>query len=450
MGVSIVDIEGSLISKIIETGDLKPAFEAKVRQDFFEDPLHREVFGFLAEYFERFGKTPSAETLLHEFPRFHLTPTEEPYEYYIEKANHRRQYNLLIDVFEPFRDALEAHDSAKAIKALREGLLEVEASWIHSLGMELLNEDDLLSLEPPKQLVDGVLTRDSLSVLTGQPGSFKTFLALDLALCVETGRPWCGHRCGPGKVLYVVAEGLSGLASRVRAWKAARGENRPLRDITWTRAGVDLLNPESTDDLVGLIRGLEPDLVVIDTLGRCMVGGKENEFETMSVVVAACDRLREVCGSAVLIIHHDTKGGEPVRGHSAVQGAVETVISTTKDKKTGLVTVKPAKPHRDLGAFPTLHLKPAAVNDSLVLEEAQVDEYVGLGDDEEQDPGRGLLAFVRQRWPQDPVHQAVVVSAAVEHLRMSQTGVRRAIKELVGHGYLAVEGPKNKRSIRVT
>ena len=51
------------------------------------------------------------------------------------------------------------------------------------------SEDELMKLEPPFQLIDGIMPMGGLAALVGQPGVAKTFLALDWAQSVRAGLP---------------------------------------------------------------------------------------------------------------------------------------------------------------------------------------------------------------------------------------------------------------------
>jgi len=51
--------------------------------------------------------------------------------------------------------------------------------------------DDALRPPPPVDwCVQGLLTQSSLNLLVGAPGAKKTFLAMDMAVCVALGKPW--------------------------------------------------------------------------------------------------------------------------------------------------------------------------------------------------------------------------------------------------------------------
>src|ERR687883_1735228 len=65
-------------------------------------------------------------------------------------------------------------------------------------------------------------TATPLALLAGPEGTFKSFVALDLALSVAGGRPWQEHPVHQGPVVYISAEGSAGLRNRLEAWEAAR------------------------------------------------------------------------------------------------------------------------------------------------------------------------------------------------------------------------------------
>ena len=89
------------------------------------------------------------------------------------------------------------------------------------LAAEILTMSGLASLEPVTPLIDKFLYRGQLAELVGSPGSGKTFIALGMACAVASGTRWCAQAVGqPMPVVYVAAEGASGVHARVLAWCA--------------------------------------------------------------------------------------------------------------------------------------------------------------------------------------------------------------------------------------
>jgi len=191
-----------------------------------------------------------------------------------------------------------------------------------------LDDEAIQQLPQPIFLVDGLLPAGGSAELHGAPGVGKSFLALAMAACVQTGHGFFGRPTRPGLVIYVAAEGSAGLGPRLRAWKEEHGITRPL-GIRFRTAPVQLLNEMEVGRFIADIRALDeaPALIILDTLARCLVGGEENSAKDMGLAVAAIDRIREATGAAVLVIHHSRKDGETERGSTALRGAVDAMLA---------------------------------------------------------------------------------------------------------------------------
>jgi hypothetical protein len=199
----------------------------------------------------------------------------------------------------------------------------------------LLSPADLAALPEPTWLIEGVLPSHGFGVLYGEPGSGKTFVALSIALSVAADHSWCGRRTLGGTVLYVAAEGLYGLKLRVEAYQKKhdlRAEN-----IRYLGAAFNLLN-DDVETLLATLRAAEiqPDLIVLDTLARLMVGADENSAKEMGQAIAGIDRLRKETSATVLVIHHTRKNGEAERGSSALRGAADVMIECKRPDQSNV------------------------------------------------------------------------------------------------------------------
>ncbi len=185
--------------------------------------------------------------------------------------------------------------------------------------------------DPPKYLVDGVLLSDTLAGLVGEPGTFKSILALDMALSVAQGLDWQGHRTRRRLAIYVSGEGSGGIGRRLAAWEAHVGVEAA--GCYLLPQALQLLEGGDVEAILAAISELpeRPGLIVIDTLARCMVGGDENSAKDMGRFVAAVDRLRHETGATVLLVHHVTWGGR-IRGSTALLGALDTLVEVKRDE----------------------------------------------------------------------------------------------------------------------
>ncbi len=80
-----------------------------------------------------------------------------------------------------------------------------------------------------------------------------------------------------------------------------------------------------------VVADVNPVLVVVDTQARVTVGAEENSSRDMGMFVAAADTVRTVCRACVLVVHHEGRQGDNLRGSSALEGAATTVVRSTKD-----------------------------------------------------------------------------------------------------------------------
>jgi len=193
-------------------------------------------------------------------------------------------------------------------------------------GQVVMNTD-------PSFLVDGLLPSDGLGVLYGPPKCGKSFWAFDVGMHIALGWNYRGRRTRQGVVVYIACEGERGLGARVEAFRIGKlgEEDDPDPPFYLLTTRLDL-----TGDVERLIEDLQAAgigktaLVVVDTLNRS-IHGSENRDEDMGAYVQAADRLQEVFGGLVLIVHHCGVNSERPRGHSSLTGAVDVQL---KDERS--------------------------------------------------------------------------------------------------------------------
>lgn len=209
-----------------------------------------------------------------------------------------------------------------------------------------------------RYLVKGWLDRGAFSVVYGESNVGKTFFAMDLAFHVAAGADWHGHRVPGGEkklgpVLYIAAEGGSGIFNRV---EAMRRESPALvqriednGDFVLVSAPLDLCTSNDAEHLLTAIReGMDrmPCLIVVDTLARTMGNGDENQAKDMGLFVRNIDLLRASTGAHVMVIHHSGKdASKGARGSGSLRAAADTEIELTRADD---VVMAEAKKQRDM------------------------------------------------------------------------------------------------------
>lgn len=237
-----------------------------------------------------------------------------------------------------------------------------QPTLVDRLRLQLVTSAGLDDIPAPEPIVDDVLYVDSLAWLIGPPGNGKSFVALDMAGCVATGETWQGYPTTRGRVVYLCAEGVSGVRQRVRAWEAATG--RPMGDVYFLPVAVQAANAIHWQALVELLAELRPALVVIDTQARVTVGMEENSAKDMGEFVQRVEQARIATKACVLIVHHQGRNGDHMRGSTAMEGAATTIIKVTKDD--AILTVECTK-QKDAPEFDALRLRLVPYESSAIV-----------------------------------------------------------------------------------
>jgi hypothetical protein len=203
----------------------------------------------------------------------------------------------------------------------------------------LYTVEELLNLPLPKPLVEDILVAGSFIVFYGQPGTAKTFTAVDIALKIALGRPWFGHAVRRGPVVYVDYEGSADIGQRVKAWLIENDVSASeFSSASFLLETVNILDEADIERLFVTIDALavRPALLIIDTLARAMGGAEENSAKEMGRAIAVVDRLRARYGCAVILIHHTTKSGETERGSGALRAASHTMIEFWEENRVNI------------------------------------------------------------------------------------------------------------------
>lgn len=263
---------------------------------------------------------------------------------------------------------------------------EAAVDPVEALLARMLDRDALDTLKPPTPLIRDLLDLESESWIIGAPGGFKSFVALDWAGHVATGRQWRDRPVTQGRVVYVAAEGKKGIPLRVKAWEAMNGVR--MDGVLFLPEPVQVSNATAWSVLVEACRRIGPVLIVLDTQARITVGIDENSNGQMTVLTEAVRRLKEATGACVLVVHHTGRNGEDARGASAIDGAQDTEIKVERPTKKERATLTA-----------TISMDKQKDGDESTSFEVQL-RVMDLGVDEES--GRPLSSLALERW--DPFH----------------------------------------------
>lgn len=223
----------------------------------------------------------------------------------------------------------------------------------------------------PEWLLPGYVPANGIGMLYGASGSYKSFVALDWALCLANGIS--GQWSAPpvkNDVLFLAGEGPNATAKkRWPAWNEWQGieflgDNRffildfvpSFNDIQeWENIKADLAELKA-----------RPALIVIDTATRLNTGLDENSANDMTKITNFMEQLSRYYECTVLVIHHSGKDeSKGARGSSALFANMDFVIATKKVQDGTILTVRKQK-DADVGDD-SRYLKVKEVGQSIVL-----------------------------------------------------------------------------------
>lgn len=198
--------------------------------------------------------------------------------------------------------------------------------------------DLLLTLQPPQWLIKRFVSADSLTTLFGSPGCGKSFVAIDMACCIASGQDWNGNRTATGQVLYIAGEGHVGFARRLTAWQGVHGIIPPNRLFVSTRSiAFDPAGLQAVLDAIAELSDV-PALICIDTLAT-VIDGNENDAADMARFIRALKAMQVRTQAAVLVVHHTGHGDKSrARGHSSLNGAIDTELKLERTDGNGTLT----------------------------------------------------------------------------------------------------------------
>lgn len=232
--------------------------------------------------------------------------------------------------------ALLAVDAAAQIEAARaaffapqEGAAQatLEAQPVPQRTFTLLSAADILAMQRVQWRVKGAVPAAGIAAIFGQPGSAKTFIALDMAFAVAGGADWFDMRTAPCPVIYINLESCGGLKKRLLAWQLDR--KRPVPDdVRFVVEPFHIL-----EDVDMLARDIPTGAVVfLDTLNAAAPGLDENSSRDMGLILEAAKKLQRLTGGLVVLVHHCGKdGSKGLRGHSSLLAALDCAVEVGRN-----------------------------------------------------------------------------------------------------------------------
>ena len=182
------------------------------------------------------------------------------------------------------------------------------------------------AIEEERWLVEGLWAEGEVGIIGGEPKSYKSFLALDLAVSVASGTPCLGRHRVPaaGRVLLYAAEDPEDEV-RLRLQKLCHRSGVDFATLDLHVIREPSLRLDIEEDCLALgeaVDRIQPVLFVLDPFVRCH-RVDENVSAQVVPLLAFLRDLQRRHGCAVAVVHHAKKGTGRMRPGQALRGSSE-------------------------------------------------------------------------------------------------------------------------------
>lgn len=180
------------------------------------------------------------------------------------------------------------------------------------------------STPTPVSIVEKILIAATLLLIAGAPKVGKTWLAILLALCIVSGRPFLGFAIPQRRrVLYLGGEGSD--ATLRKRFEAALAFFPGVEEVDLdnllilsTSGRVKYDTPAGQDAIRRMVQ--EADVAMIDPAFRFQSRGDENSHADARAIQDFLDELK-AAGKTVVVVHHTRKAGPVDGGIAEIRGA---------------------------------------------------------------------------------------------------------------------------------
>lgn len=151
-------------------------------------------------------------------------------------------------------------------------------------------------------LIDKIMGK-GLGILCAAPKSSKSWLAMDISVCVATGQPLWGYSTRRGTVLHLPLEDTYQRITQ-RLWKMADEVDGELYFVTEAEILANGLLEQLQDFHDG---HLDLALVVIDTLQMVRSAARDYSYSAEYRDISELKQFADDHGITVLVVHHTRK-----------------------------------------------------------------------------------------------------------------------------------------------
>ncbi len=210
-----------------------------------------------------------------------------------------------------------------------------------------LTVSELMEVEvtPFVWLINSLIPWNSITVLSGNPGAYKTWIMCYMAICISSGKPFFNMFDVRSAGVLIIDEesGIGLLQQRFKQFNLSKDLPIYILSLSGFMANEDLV-----EKIINLCKEKKIKVIFIDSLVR-IHSGDENSAKDISQVFKL---LKEFIKNdlTVILTHHNRKQGfqsnnpsQSMRGSSDILASIDNHVAIERDPKEPKVTFRQTK-----------------------------------------------------------------------------------------------------------
>lgn len=216
---------------------------------------------------------------------------------------------------------------------------------------ELIPESEMDNVKEGPWTLAKLIPGRGCVVIYGPPRSYKSFIALDMALCIATGTPFAGVKpIRTGPVVFITSEGpVEVMTKRRPAWKLARGVEAIPNFFMIPHTPLIKSEEQRTEFLAAIdarLKGQQLGALFLETAAKMMVG--MDATKDVGYLQQFCDQLSDRYRCPIVLLHHSSRDLESgPKDSSTYEQAFDTVLRITRPNPADLVCELAVMKHKD-------------------------------------------------------------------------------------------------------
>ncbi|MDB5204408.1 MAG: helicase, phage-associated [Candidatus Taylorbacteria bacterium] len=299
----------------------------------------------------------------------------------------------------------------------------------------ILSLNDLLRIPTTQNtyIIEKMIPQKGISVISGHPGSGKSWIMLSMAEAVASGkRLWDKFETTQGSVLIIDEE--NGDTELQRRLKMLNSESK-LPIYFSIQQSVRIDDEVKMSTLLNIVRDKDIKFIIIDPFAA-IHSATENSADEVQKVLTQLQRFNQA-GATVLAVHHHRKdngfrksgAGQNLRGSSALSARLDSHISVDKQKEdeSGIELLINHDKSRRGPRLPSFNV---LIKSDKTGESEKIDVvYVGDADAYKlkKDEVKEIIMGVLEN---DKMFASEIIPAVKSEMKISDSNILKAIREL--------------------